>query len=142
MCKLVYNEDLICEGFYKESIHKIIPSSHINIDPELKAYLIQLGSCKIKKDSNLQKPLYTYSDIEMFEKVIIDYEKPEATHSEIVEEQNAQLLIDNASKDSQIADLIEGQANALLDSASKDFKIEKLNKTVSELVLTIAQGGK
>ncbi|MFR3566419.1 MAG: hypothetical protein ACLTUR_00405 [Paraclostridium sordellii] len=142
MCKLVYNEDLICEGFYKESIHKVIPSSHINIDQELKIYLMQLGSCKIKEDSNLQKTLYTYSDREMFEKVIIEYKKPEPIHSEIVEEQNAQLLIDNASKDSQISDLMEGQANALLDSVSKDSEIEKLNQIVSELVLTIAQGGK
>lgn len=137
MYKLIYNEDLICQGFCKEGIHQVIPSLHININSELKEYLMALGNFKIKEDSDLTKPLYTYDDKEIFEIVTFEYEKPKPTKADLLEQQNAFLIKESLEKDIQIKELNMDLAKATLKSINKDIEINNLNTNMAQTTLNL-----
>lgn len=115
------NESLKFKGFYMDDIHgKNIPSPYININEGLWKYLQGLTEDFKLKDGIISKKLYTLNDKDIIEVIPFVYEDPKPTRIDNLEEQNASLLLDIASKDSEI---------------------ENLNQIVSDLVLTVAQGG-
>lgn len=115
------NESLKFKGFYIDDIHgENIPSPYINIDEGLWKYLQNLTEEFKLKEGILVKKLYTLTDKDIIETIPFVREDPKPTRIDTLEEQNASLLLDIASKDSEI---------------------DKLNQIVSELVLTVAQGG-
>lgn len=139
---LAYNSKTYSfKGFYLEDIHDEIPIPNICIDEDLWDSLRELTTdFKLTKDFP-QKEIYTVNDLDMFITIPFKSESFKPTIMDHLEEQNAQLVMDMASKDSEIAELNQSHAQLILDSAKKDSEIEKLNQIVSELVLTVAQGG-
>lgn len=139
---LAYNSKTYSfKGFYLEDIHDEIPIPNICIDEELWNSLRKLTTdFKLIEDFQ-QKEIYTIEDMSMFVTIPFESEPLKPTRMDHLEEQNAQLVMNMASKDSEIAELNQSHAQLILDSAKKDSEIEKLNQIVSELVLTVAQGG-
>ena len=136
------NESLKFKGFYIDDIHgENIPSPYINIDEGLWKYLQNLTEEFKLKEGILVKKLYTLTDKDIIETIPFVREDPKPTRIDTLEEQNALLLLDIASKDAEITELSQSQAQIILDSAQKDSEIDQLNQIVSELVLTVAQGG-
>ncbi|CEP89819.1 Uncharacterised protein [[Clostridium] sordellii] len=110
-------------GFYLDDFSDKIPKPNILIDKELWETLQKVtGDIKLKKDF-IKKEIYTISDFTLFEIIPIKSKKHKLTKVDALEEQNANLTLSMAIKDSQI---------------------EQLNQTVSDLVITVAQlqGGK
>ncbi|CEK34182.1 hypothetical protein UMC2_14321 [[Clostridium] sordellii] len=110
-------------GFYLDDFSDKIPKPNILIDKELWETLQKVtGDIKLKKDF-IKKEIYTISDFTLFEIIPIKSKKHKLTKVDALEEQNANLTLSMAIKDSQI---------------------EQLNQTVSDLVITAAQlqGGK
>lgn len=131
-------------GFYLDDFFDTIPQPNILIDKELWGKLQQVtGEIKLTKNFP-KKEIYTISDFTLFEIIPIKPKKYKPTKIDSLEEQNADLTLSMAIKDSQIEELTSNYAEAIMSSAMKDSQIEQLNQTVSELVITVAklQGGK
>lgn len=137
MIKLVYDLDtLVYKGFYKEGIHKNIPSNHINIDSELYNYLMKLDEFKVNNDVQLSKEtLYTIENKDMF---TVEQQEPLKPKPSQVDLLNAQFMMEVAHKDLQIKDLETQQAQSLLESAKKDIEIKQLQEDVASLLLELA----
>lgn len=117
---LAYDKNDV-KGFYIEGVHKIIPYKYLVITEALYEYLLSLQDFKIKDFTTLENKVYDLSDKILFEEVLPEMKQGEATELDLLTEQNAQLVMDSAMKSSQI---------------------EQLNQMMSELLMSMAQGGK
>lgn len=107
-------------GFYLEDIHDEIPIPNICIDEELWNSLRELTTdFELIKDFQ-QKEIYTIEDMSMFVTIPFKSDTYKPTRIDIIEQENADLL---------------------LDSALKDERIEQLENDLSDLMLEIATMG-
>ncbi|TAN63558.1 hypothetical protein WS9_015650 [Paraclostridium sordellii 8483] len=105
-------------GFYLEEYNHVIPSPNIIISPRLWEYLLSLTSdFKLKENFEL-KELYTIEDKDIFETIPFVYEEPKPTRIDVLEQENADLLLDSALKDSKIEQLENDLSDLMFEVAS------------------------
>lgn len=135
-------ENLKFKGFFTDDIHgKNIPSPNIEINKDLWKYIQNLTE-DFKLIENFEiKEIYTLEDKNIIEIIPFERKDPKPTKIDELEQQNAQLMLDLASKDMLIKKLNIQQSQVLLESVEKDLKIKNLEKDVSNILLQISIGG-
>lgn len=135
-------ESLKFKGFYIDDIHgENIPTPNIQINNALWKHIQNLTEDFKLKENFESKEIYTLEDICIIQTIPFEHKDPTPTKIDELEQQNAQLMLDLASKDMLIKKLNIQQSQVLLESAEKDLKIRNLEKDVSNILLQISIGG-
>lgn len=109
-------------GFYADNVHDVIPESTIKITEELWQELLK-SNYKVKDINLIDKDyLYDISNIDFFEEIIFENNEEEPYISlenrvEILENENSELLLDAAIKDSKIEMLENDLADVMMEIA-------------------------
>ena len=112
-------ESLKFKGFYIDDIHdENIPTPNIEINKDLWKYIQNLTEDFKLKENFKSKEIYTLEDICIIETIPFENEKPKTTRIDILEQENADLLLDSALKDSKIEQLENDLSDLMLEIAT------------------------
>ncbi|CEJ74221.1 Uncharacterised protein [[Clostridium] sordellii] len=112
-------ESLKFKGFYIDDIHgENIPTPTIEINNDLWKYIQNLTEDFKLKENFESKEIYTLEDICIIEIIPFEYKEYEPTRIDILEQENADLLLDSALKDSKIEQLENDLSDLMLEIAT------------------------
>lgn len=146
---LIFNDDLTIYGFFQD-LPINLNKKYIVIDNNLYTYLVDsLGSLKLKKDINLlTKKIYTIKDKNIFEyKNNMEYEDPKPTRIDLLEDQNAKLILEQAHNSIRLNKLevilkpytLDLKSSGSTNNWYEDIKIyyDKNNYNIEEMKLFV-----
>ena len=133
---LCYKKDTLeFNGFYLDEEHDIIPTPNIQIDEGLWEYLQSITEKFKVKEALVLKDIYTIEDKDIIEIIPFEYEPYKPTRTDILEEQNANLIKESLEKDIKIKDLNMSLAQTTLNLINKDIEVKDLNTNLANTTL-------
>lgn len=112
-------ESLKFKGFYIDDIHgENIPTPNIEINNDLWKYLQNLTEDFKLKENFESKEIYTLEDICIIQTIPFVSEYPKPTRIDLLEQENADLLLDSALKDERIEQLENDLSDLMLEIAT------------------------